>query len=181
MDPLSRYKQAVQQRLDNADLAVSKIVRENTLLSQQVINKDEELQSLREEVKRLQQDAKREGERREKAGEEVEITKDLFEHLCGVRVHKLYEDDTGLWFDTSQGSKNGVMDYKLGFVKNAETQDTEVVYIPLLKRRSASELKALQAKLPGYMFDTLSFPLGSLNQFYNKLSRCLGKSSAPEA
>ena len=109
------------------------------------------------------------------AEEQLEIIKDLFEQLCGVRVHKTYEDDLGLWFDTSQGSKNGIMDYKLGFVKGKEDA-TEIVYVPLLKQRSVQELKQLQSQLPEYMFETLSFPLKSLNQFYNKLSKGLAKS-----
>ncbi|AET38245.1 Csm1p Ecym_2524 [Eremothecium cymbalariae DBVPG len=181
MDPLSRYKHAVQQRLDNAELAVSKVVYENTLLSQQLSTKDQEIKRLREQVLELEEDGRQIDEKRRQLQEEADILKDLFEHLCGVRVHKSYEDETGLWFDTSQGSKNGVMDYKLGFVKNSETLDTEVVYIPLLKRRSVSELKHLQAQLPGYMFDTLSFPLKSLSQFYNKVSKCLNKGSSAVA
>lgn len=180
MDPLTRYKHAIQQRLSNADLSVNRMVHENTLLSQQLVNKDEEIKVLKEDVERLREQIEKHKKEQDKALEEIEIVRDLFEHLCGVRVHKQYEDDTGLWFDTSQGSKHGVMDYKLGFVRSAETLDTEVIYIPLLKRRSTDELKELQTQLPGYMFDTLSFPLKSLNQFYNKLSRSLSKDAKSE-
>ena len=101
--------------------------------------------------------------------------KDLFEHLCGVRVHKSYEDDSGLWFDASQGSKNGIMDYKLGFIRSESSPGTEVVYVPLLKQRSAEELSTLQKQLPSYMFDTLNFPLNALYQFYSKMARSLSK------
>lgn len=173
-DPLTNYKHAIQQRLDNADLAVSKIAHENSLLSQELNNKQQKLDLLNEQLSKLQEKYDAMTIQREHKQEELDLCKDLFEHLCGIRVHKFYEDDNGLWFDTSQGSQSGIMDYKLGFVKG-DGDKTEVVYIPLLKQRTAEELKKLQSQLPNYMFDTLSFPLTSLHQFYNKLSKCLSK------
>ena len=174
MEAISQYKAAVQSRLDNADVLVSKLVHENRMLAQEMENKDQEIESLRKQLEAVKSRSEEAGKRTEAAEEELDIIKDLFEHLCGVRVHKSYEDESGLWFDTSQGGRAGVMDYKLGFVKS-ETNETEVVYVPLLKQRSAEELQQLQKQLPGYLFDTLSFPLRSLNQFYNKISKCLSR------
>ncbi|SCU92620.1 LAME_0F00760g1_1 [Lachancea meyersii CBS 8951] len=176
MDPLTHYKASVQNRLDSADVLVSKLVHENRMLAQETENKDEEIESLKRQLENIKKRNEEDEKRAHVAEEEAEIVRDLFEHLCGVRVHKSYEDDTGLWFDTSQGGKFGVMDYKLGFVRaEGETEGTEVVYVPLLKQRSAEELQLLQKQMPGYLFDTLSFPLRSLNQFYMKLSKCLAK------
>lgn len=167
MDVLSQYRDSVKERLENADVLVSKLVHENTILEQNLEIRNQELESSRRRIKELEEQLKQ-------SDESMELVKDLFEHLCGVRVHKCYEDDAGLWFDTSQGSRNGIMDYKLGFVRGDEA-GTEVVYIPLLKQRSSDELKILQQQIPSYMFDTLSFPLKSLPQFYSKMARCLGK------
>lgn len=179
MDPLSEYKKSVQKRLDAADLLVERVVQENTLLRQKLDSRDVELESVKEQLAVLRSKRDELNERSQKDKETIEIIKDLFEHLCGVRVHRTYEDDTGLWFDTSQGSKNGIMDYKLGFVKsqaeNTTEVDTEVIYVPLLKQRTAEELQELQKKLPDYLFETLSFPLRSLNQFYIKMSKSLNK------
>lgn len=177
MDSLTQYKSSVQSRLDNADLLVSKLVHENTLLSQQVDNKQQEIDTLKQQLEALQTKHDSLAKKQGSIVEEIDIVRDLFEHLCGVRVHKSYEDEAGLWFDTSQGNRYGVMDYKLGFVKG-EASETEVLYVPLLKQRSSQELQQLQKQLPSYMFDTLSFPLKSLNQFYNKLSKCLCKNSS---
>ncbi|CCE65776.1 hypothetical protein TPHA_0M02020 [Tetrapisispora phaffii CBS 4417] len=184
---LEQYKKLIGERLDNADLLVSKLVLENSLLKQQLESKDEQLKLLNGRLEHLAAQEQRHASALQDANEATEIVKDLFEHMCGVRLHKSYEDDTGLWFDTSQGSSKGVMDYKLGFVK-AQASDsagsadsstsaggTQVIYVPLLKQRSAEELKKLQEQLPDYMFDTLSFPLASLNQFYTKLTRSLNK------
>lgn len=167
MDPLAQYKDSVERRLNNADLLVAKLVHENTVLSQTLELRNQEQEASSKRIKGLEEHIK-------ELEESMELVKDLFEHLCGVRVHKSYEDDGGLWFDTSQGSKNGIMDYKLGFVRG-EAQGTEVVYVPLLKQRSSEELRILQQQIPGYMFDTLSFPLKSLPQFYSKMARCLAK------
>ncbi|SCW00285.1 LAFE_0C00782g1_1 [Lachancea fermentati] len=180
MDPLVEYKNSVQNRLDNADILVSRLVHENSLLSQEVENRDQEIETLKRQLETHKREEEERQHRMTSLEEELDIVRDLFEHLCGVRVHKSYEDDTGLWFDTSQGGRKGVMDYKLGFVKG-ETEGTEVIYVPLLKQRSAEELQALQKLLPGYMFDTLSFPLKSLNQFYNKLAKCLSRNTTADA
>lgn len=175
MDALTQYRNSVKERLDSADVLVAKLVHENTVLSQTVETRTQEVASVRQQLKTLQDRVAELEARETRQEEEIEIIKDLFEHLCGVRVHKSYEDDTGLWFDASQGSRNGIMDYKLGFVKNESSAGTEVVYVPLLKQRSSDELRQLQKQLPGYMFDTLSFPLKSLYQFYSKMARSLSK------
>lgn len=175
MDVLSQYRNSVKERLDSADVLIAKLVHENTVLTQTVETRERELEGARQQLATLEtRVAELEG-KDAKQGEDIEIVKDLFEHLCGVRVHKSYEDDTGLWFDASQGSRHGIMDYKLGFVKNESSEGTEVIYVPLLKQRSSDELRQLQRQLPGYMFDTLSFPLKSLYQFYSKMARSLSK------
>ncbi|CDO95791.1 unnamed protein product [Kluyveromyces dobzhanskii CBS 2104] len=174
MDALAEYKDSVQDRLEKADLAVQGVLNENVKMTRQLELKQQEIESLKEQLESEQEKNSRFQEVKENAEEQCEILKDLFEQLCGVRIHKTYEDDLGLWFDTSQGNKNGIMDYKLGFVKGNENE-TEIVYVPLLKQRSVQELKQLQDQLPEYMFETLSFPLKSLNQFYNKLSKGLSK------
>lgn len=174
MDALAEYKESVQDRLDKADLAVQGVLNENVKLQRQLELKQQEIESLKEQLASERNRAETAESEKGDAEEQNEILKDLFEQLCGVRIHKTYEDDLGLWFDTSQGNKHGIMDYKLGFVKGKD-EDTEIVYVPLLKQRSVQELKQLQEQLPKYMFETLSFPLKSLNQFYNKLSKGLSK------
>ncbi|KAL3231597.1 Monopolin complex subunit CSM1 [Nakaseomyces bracarensis] len=188
MDPLTQYKQSVQRRLDSADLVVERVVAENTLLKQKLESREVELDDMRRQLEAAKKQLGEAQEQTHRDMETIEVIKDLFEHLCGVRVHRTYEDDTGLWFDSSQGSKNGIMDYKLGFVKSTKLEDnananekesghveTEVIYVPLLKQRTAEELQELQKKLPDYLFETLSFPLRSLNQFYVKMSKSLNK------
>ena len=204
MELLSQYKESVKERLDNADVLISKLVNENTLLTTKIDAKDQTIDQLRKQIAELQAANRSLQDNLDKSEEDIEVVKDLFEHLCGVRIHTLYEDDSGLWFDASQGRRNAangntgyngaerenekreeqkeggglkeesIMDYKLGFVKG-DNSETEVIYVPLLKQRSTEELRKLQEHLPTYMFDTLSFPLRSLNQFYNKMSKCLGK------
>ncbi|SMN20660.1 similar to Saccharomyces cerevisiae YCR086W CSM1 Nucleolar protein that forms a complex with Lrs4p and then Mam1p at kinetochores during meiosis I to mediate accurate homolog segregation [Maudiozyma saulgeensis] len=176
MDTLVEYKKSVQKQLESNELLVAKLVHENTLLTQQLEGKTQQLELLQDELKKLKETRVSLQKELDTHQDEVEVLRDLFEHLCGVRVHKSYEDDTGLWFDASQGTRSGIMDYKLGFVKG-EAEETEVVYVPLLKQRSAQELTVLQQQLPSYLFDTLSFPLKSLNQFYNKVAKCLNKKS----
>ncbi|SCU77434.1 LAMI_0A01134g1_1 [Lachancea mirantina] len=178
MEPLVEYRKAVQERLNNADVLVAKLVHENGLAAQELENKQQELELLRSRLDERDDRLRQADKARAAAVEELDIARDLFEHLCGVRVHKSYEDDSGLWFDTSQGGKCGVMDYKLGFVRG-DADKTEVIYVPLLKQRSADELQRLQRQLPGYMFDTLSFPLASLSQFYSKLARGLSRRANP--
>ncbi|CCD26589.1 Csm1p NDAI_0I00200 [Naumovozyma dairenensis CBS 421] len=176
MDPLTTYKRSIQERLDAADVLVSKLTLENSLLNTAVDTHKQEVQSLKKQVKTLNEQLDGSKTSNEKQKETLEVIKDLFEHLCEVRVHKSYEDDTGLWFDISQGSDIGIMDYKLGFVKGeSDNSDTDVIYVPLLKQRTVEELRILQDQLPSYMFDTLSFPLKSLNQFYTKMAKCLNK------
>lgn len=175
MDALTQYKRALQQQLDSADVLIAKLVHENTVLSQTVETKTKEAQGVQERLEQAEERVRELEGREEKQEESLEIVKDLFEHLCGVRVHKSYEDETGLWFDASQGSKNGIMDYKLGFIRSESGPGTEVVYVPLLKQRTAEELSVLQKQLPSYMFDTLNFPLNALYQFYSKMARSLGK------
>ncbi|CCF60331.1 hypothetical protein KAFR_0J02670 [Kazachstania africana CBS 2517] len=175
MEALIEYKESVKEQLENADLLITKLVNENSTLNEKLRVKDDRISNLENEIANLKQQVVKTQQQLKDKAENIDVIKDLFEHLCGVRVHKSYEDDTGLWFDTSQGSKKGIMDYKLGFVKG-ENASTEVIYVPLLKQRSTEELKTLQGQLPSYMFDTLSFPLNSLNQFYIKLSKCLNKS-----
>lgn len=172
--PLEEYKASVAAQMQASELLVARLVHENALLTQEASTRSAEVASLTQELETLKKREQKLQLQCDKGVEETDVVKDLFEHLCGVRVHKSYEDETGLWFDTSQGSRAGVMDYKLGFVKG-EGDATEVVYVPLLKQRSAAELAVLQGQLPSYMFDTLSFPLKSLGQFYNKMSKCLNK------
>ncbi|QLG73523.1 hypothetical protein HG535_0F00330 [Zygotorulaspora mrakii] len=175
MDSLTQYRDSIKERLDNADLLVAKLVHENTVLTQTVETKTQEIEGFQQQIHGLEEKVRELTSLQAKQEENMEIVKDLFEHLCGVRVHKSYEDDTGLWFDTSQGSKNGIMDYKLGFVKSESFPGTEVIYVPLLKQRTSDELRILQNQIPAYMFDTLSFPLKALHQFYSKMARCLNK------
>ena len=174
MSNLEEYKASVAAQMQASELLVAKLVHENAVLTQQVDTRTEEVRNLTQELEKQRAQCVSLQEQCDKGVEETDVVKDLFEHLCGVRVHKSSEAETGLWFDTSQGSRTGVMDYKLGFVKG-EGDATEVVDVPLLKERRAAELAVLQAQLPSYMFDTLSFPLKSLGQFYNKMGRCLNK------
>lgn len=196
MESIIEYKKSVQERLDNADLLVTKTVNLNAKLESELENKKQEIEQLRAELttlKKINQDLTTKCAQRD---EDLEVVKDFFSHMVQVRVQSgsPYEDDQGLWFNISQGNNTISIDYKLGFVKgeaknngvdetNEETRDisksknttTEIIYVPLLKELSLDELKLLQEKLPSYMFETLSFPLDALNQFYLKMSKCLNK------
>ncbi|CAI4057474.1 hypothetical protein N7582_000869 [Saccharomyces uvarum] len=181
MDPLTVYKNSVKQQIDSADLLVANLVNENFILSEKLNTDSSEIKQLQKQIDSLNAQVKDLETQVSQHTENSEIIKDLYEYLCNVRVHKTYEDDSGLWFDISQGTNTegaaddySIMDYKLGFVKG-QAQITEVIYAPVLKQRSTEELYSLQSKLPEYLFETLSFPLSSLNQFYNKIAKCLSK------
>ncbi|KOH00732.1 Csm1p [Saccharomyces eubayanus] len=182
MDPLTVYKNSVKQQIDSADLLVANLVNENFILSEKLNTDSSEIKQLQKQIESLNAQVKDLETQVSQHTENSEIIKDLYEYLCNVRVHKTYEDDSGLWFDISQGTHTegaaaddySIMDYKLGFVKG-QAQITEVIYAPVLKQRSTEELYSLQSKLPEYLFETLSFPLSSLNQFYNKIAKCLNK------
>ncbi|CAI4295886.1 CPI_1c_G0006190.mRNA.1.CDS.1 [Saccharomyces cerevisiae] len=181
MDPLTVYKNSVKQQIDSADLLVANLVNENFVLSEKLDTKATEIKQLQKQIDSLNAQVKELKTQTSQQAENSEVIKDLYEYLCNVRVHKSYEDDSGLWFDISQGTHSGgssddysIMDYKLGFVKG-QAQITEVIYAPVLKQRSTEELYSLQSKLPEYLFETLSFPLSSLNQFYNKIAKSLNK------
>ncbi|CCH61597.1 hypothetical protein TBLA_0F00530 [Henningerozyma blattae CBS 6284] len=181
VDPLVEYKNSVEKRLNDAELLINRLIHENSVKDQLLEQRDEEISQLKATIEKLDEKSSSQLKKYDLSLENLDIIKDLFEYLCGVRVHKTYEDDTGLWFDTSQGVKDSnVMDYKLGFVKNSaspkdNSTNVQVVYVPLLKYRSPKELLLLQKILPEYMFETLQFPLSSLHQFYMKLSKCLDK------
>lgn len=194
MESITEYKKSIQDRLDNADLLVTKAVNLNSKLELELENKKQEIEQLREQLanlKKTNQDLLTKCSQRD---EDLEVIKDFFSHMVQVRVQtgSPYEDDQGLWFNISQGNDTVSIDYKLGFVKgeaksnemnedNEETRNTnstEIIYVPLLKELSLDELKLLQEKLPSYMFDTLSFPLDALNQFYLKMSKCLNKKTS---
>ena len=191
MESITEYKKSIQERLDNADLLVTKAANLNGKLELELENKKQEIEQLREQLanlKKTNQDLLTKCSQRD---EDLEVIKDFFSHMVQVRVQtgSPYEDDQGLWFNISQGNDTVSIDYKLGFVKgeaknnemnedNEETRNTnstEIIYVPLLKELSLDELKLLQEKLPSYMFETLSFPLDALNQFYLKMSKCLNK------
>ena len=191
MESITEYKKSIQDRLDNADLLVTKAVNLNSKLELELENKKQEIEQLREQLanlKKTNQDLLTKCSQRD---EDLEVIKDFFSHMVQVRVQtgSPYEDDQGLWFNISQGNDTVSIDYKLGFVKgeaknnemnedNEETRNTnstKIIYVPLLKELSLDELKLLQEKLPSYMFETLSFPLDALNQFYLKMSKCLNK------
>lgn len=194
MDPLAEYKKSVQERLDNADLVVAKAVTVNSKLELELENKRQELEQLREQLDALCGENDKLKTQLSQRDEDLEVVKDFFSHMVQVRIQtgSPYEDDQGLWFNISQGNDVVSIDYKLGFVKagtelsenpgekesenkDKNTNNTEIIYVPLLKELSLDELKLLQNKLPNYMFETLSFPLDALNQFYTKMSKCLNK------
>lgn len=182
---MEEYKRCIQSQLDNADVLVKKAVSDNAVLSDQIATQREELTQLRAEIDKLHKYNQTLRDKYVSQREDLEVVKDFYSHLVQARIQSgsPYEDDQGLWFNVSQGNDTVSIDYKLGFVKGAgegninstETNSTEIIYVPLLKELSLSELKLLQEKLPEYMFETLSFPLKSLNQFYSKMSKCLNK------
>lgn len=179
---MEEYRAAVNERLQKAELLINKLVHENSILEQEMRQQKEETALLTKQNNKLQQDIDELTIGKTNLSEEVEMLKDFFEHLCDVRVHRTYEDSDGLWFNVSQQGEEydqnnevkHIMDYKLGFIKGSKAE-TDVIYVPLLKERTAEELTSLQRVLPDYLFDTISFPLKSINQFYNKLSKCLNK------
>ena len=194
MESITEYKKSIQERLDNADLLVTKAANLNGKLELELENKKQEIEQLREQLanlKKTNQDLLTKCSQRD---EDLEVIKDFFSHMVQVRVQtgSPYEDDQGLWFNISQGNDTVSIDYKLGFVKgeaknnemNEDNEEkgnmnsTEIIYVPLLKELSLDELKLLQEKLPSYMFETLSFPLDALNQFYLKMSKCLNKKTS---
>ncbi|KAK5781759.1 Csm1p PWA37_004663 [Arxiozyma heterogenica] len=195
MESIIEYKKSIQERLDNADLLVTKTVNLNAKLESELKNKNQEIEQLRKEVASLKKTNQDLSTKCSQGDEDLEVIKDFFSHMVQVRVQtgSPYEDDQGLWFNISQGNNTISIDYKLGFVKGEVKNDnigeqkeelsdidknkntTEIIYVPLLKELSLDELKLLQEKLPSYMFETLSFPLDALNQFYSKMSKCLNK------
>lgn len=195
MESIIEYKKSIQERLDNADLLVTKTVNLNAKLESELENKNQEIEQLRKELGALKKTNQDLSTKCSQKDEDLEVIKDFFSHMVQVRVQtgSPYEDDQGLWFNISQGNNTISIDYKLGFVKgevkndnideqkeesgdiNKNKNTTEIIYVPLLKELSLDELKLLQEKLPSYMFETLSFPLDALNQFYSKMSKCLNK------
>ncbi|CCK72057.1 Csm1p KNAG_0I02720 [Huiozyma naganishii CBS 8797] len=179
MNALQEYKDSVQERLNSADLLVSKAVHENSILTERLETQERELEALRKRVAELEVDCQGAKDDRNSSVEDLQVIKDFFSHLCDVRVHsRPTEDEQGMWFNVSQKSHRSpavALDYKLGFVRGAESGSTEIIYLPLLKQLTSQELSHLQKVLPEYMFDTLSFPLDALNQFYTKMSKCLNK------
>lgn len=188
MSELTEYKRSIQERLDNGDLLVTRAINETHKLSMELENKNQELEQLRGELEEWKSKYGKLKSESSQYKEDIEVVKDFFAHMVQVRIQtgSPYEDDQGLWFNISQGNDTVSIDYKLGFVKgNAKGDDdnnnkdsnnsTEIIYVPLLKALTLAELKLLQEKLPSYMFETLSFPLDALNQFYTKMSKCLNK------
>lgn len=177
MDPLTKYKKSVEDRLNNADLLVNQTVLENNKLQIKLQQQTDEIEKLTQQLTQLRQEVANLHKEKDQQHENTNIIKDFFAHLCNVTIHKLpIEDDTGLWFNISQrnDSQTLTIDYKIGFVKNNDNE-TEIIYIPILKKIKSDELVLLQKVLPDYMFETLSFPMQSINQFYNKMNKCLNK------
>lgn len=194
MDSLEEYRASVTERLERADVLVARLVHENTVLRESVATQEEQTRAALAQSDRVAAEAAKSNDQARIRTEECELLKDLFERMCGVRVHRTYEDGDGLWFDTSQAGPGGVMDYKLGFVRGSGDSNqnkvqttspsgatiendisTEVIYVPLLRERTSEEVRELQERLPSYMFETLSFPIASLSQFYGKMAKCLTK------
>lgn len=174
---MNEYKKSVQERLDNADLLVTKSITENNKLTLEIEQKSQELIELRNRYDELDDKYKKLKQMNIQDKDDIEVVKDFFSHMVQVRIQtgSPYEDEQGLWFNISQGNDSVSIDYKLGFVKGQTKESTEIIYVPLLKELNLDELKILQDKLPTYMFETLSFPLDALNQFYTKMSKCLNK------
>lgn len=184
MSELTEYKRSIQERLDNGDLLVTRAINETNKLSMELENKSQELEQLRNELGEWKSKCAKLELESSQFKEDIEVVKDFFAHMVQVRIQtgSPYEDDQGLWFNISQGNDTVSIDYKLGFVKGKDgsesgdgSNSTEIIYVPLLKSLTLVELKLLQEKLPSYMFETLSFPLDALNQFYTKMSKCLNK------
>lgn len=177
MDPLTKYKKSIEDRLNNADVLVNQTVHENNKLQNQLQHQSDEIEKLKQEITQLKKQTSDLKQENESHLDNLNIIKDFFAHLCNVTIHKFpIEDDTGLWFNISQrnDSHSLTIDYKIGFVKN-NVNKTEIIYIPILKKINSDQLIVLQKVLPDYMFETLSFPMESINQFYNKMNKCLNK------
>lgn len=122
--------------------------------------------------------------------EKKEIITDMLESICGLSISEVDESDpNNLIFDCTQSGINGEISYKLSLCRtddqnklNGEAVDDDdelfsdsgviMVYTPLFE--STDDLKQI---LPEYFFESLTFPVETLPQFYQKLSRALNRSN----
>ncbi|ODQ77467.1 hypothetical protein BABINDRAFT_16093, partial [Babjeviella inositovora NRRL Y-12698] len=121
---------------------------------------------------------------------------DMLEVITGLRIHNLDEDEEEITFDCSQIANDGAAspesfnwDYKLIVSKLGTSAANDILYIPdtnkeqlanLLRVKGLGEgdrrrVERLQASLPSYFLDTLTFPYDTLPQFYQNLSKALNK------
>lgn len=124
----------------------------------------------------------------------IAFTFDMLELLTGVRIISYQVDEDRFLFDVKQ--TNTVQELELDVI-NIEyqliiqrdfEQAAEVTYVPvfleLLERRARDaeqeaknkDAARVQAHLPAYLQQSLTFPYNTLLQFYTKLSKALNKS-----
>ena len=106
MESIIEYKKSIQERLDNADLLVTKTVNLNAKLESELENKNQEIEQLRKELGALKKTNQDLSTKCSQKDEDLEVIKDFFSHMVQVRVQtgSPYEDDQGLWFNISQGN-----------------------------------------------------------------------------
>ncbi|GMM36424.1 Csm1 protein [Saccharomycopsis crataegensis] len=119
--------------------------------------------------------------------EKHEIITDILESICGLRVDDVDDSDSNnLTFNCVQGGVNGEISYQLILSRtvvgdtpadsNITVDETvEMVYNPVVE--NDDDAKKLKRVLPDYFFESLTFPVETLPQFYQKLSRALNKES----
>jgi hypothetical protein len=106
--------------------------------------------------------------------EDIGVFLDLIELLTGIQIVNYEEEKKQFHFDIQQtnSSKSANISYRLIIDKQFK-QNAEINYIPTFMEESNA--RELQAILPEYLCENLSFNLSTLGQFYGKMSKALNK------
>lgn len=109
--------------------------------------------------------------------EELSISLDLLEHLTGVTLLSSTElPNNKLLFDVKQLSQNKSVEiiYQLIINKNFDLS-VDVEYIPKFMKSNSKKTQLLKSLLPEYLCESLVFNLGTISQFYSKVSKALNR------
>ena len=175
----NEFKASAEIRFKTSDDLISSLTSRNKQLQQEVTLLKERLDQLESGTTQGLN---------EEAQYENELILDMIEQIVGLRLHRVEETDDALSFDCSQSGKNGseyylnhlylwintdnifqVLDYKLTISKE---DSSDLIYTPMNSENESSKLSKF---LPEYFFDNLTFPLDTLQQFYQKIHRGLNK------
>lgn len=172
-----QYRQAVRQQLDHDRELIALLQAEVALLRAEAGNTNPPPISLPIK-KNPQVMTTHDHFRRELL--EIRHTLDLLELLTGLSVSNFQQEDGNFYFDIEQCANGLVlstserlkMEYRL--IINENDSD-EVEYEPTFINENSNGCEQLKKILPLYLLDRLTFPIGTLGQFYGKVSRALNK------